>query len=361
MFNINRNIIAKLVIFFAVVILFPMLYRGLKSPKNIAEKPASVDHKKHLSVFLAQVKAIWDYKIQDTRFMEQKNECLNEISSEFQKMDGYFECNPSFLKCMLDKNSFENFEILKKNGEILSSKKSHQYIQVRDKILNKVFSVQLENHCHEKYLPANSYNAGVEVSKKYMWDNFMYDVYIDKYYAHEFESDKILTLTEMNNFCRSQGKSLLESRYFDAATFFPSKNKVIYKHPYPWTKSSRSFLSSDEKLNHGHCENAYVKECIELKKYNQFAGYSLSWMGIDHSLGGLPEAFRNIFNHRANIKLSSYFLLRSSLWHKNGARAYWNGSGFFQKDFEQVEQYTKRMIQFSFDKIKVAFRCVRLK
>ena len=198
----------------------------------------------------------------------------------------------------------KRFKILKNNQRSVPKDLADAILKVKDLSLGVTFSLKLENHCHEKILPKNNYMAGTKSSQDYIWDNYLYNIYIDKYYVSsvdllqniEMDLSRPITdisLDKMKKYCQENGKILLESRYFDAATFYPSANKVIYKHPFPWTKAHKSFLTDKEKLKSGDCLNAYVKGCEKFESFNNYKDYSISWIGINHSLGSQPEVFRN--------------------------------------------------------------------
>lgn len=362
MFNISKNIITKLFIFIAVVILLPMLWRLYNGDLGDSKVSQKVDHQKALTDYLTQLKYLWEFRIDRPAFKGIEKSCRNQFAHIEVGSDSFFECNPTVYACMLEKFNHTHFQVIKSKGQFFELHKGKPRLQVRDLVQKKVFSVELENHCHEKYLPKKIYDASVLIKNQFKWDNDTYDIYIDKYYASEL--GKVIdhySIDQMKNYCQAQGKILLESRYFDAATFFPAQNKIVYKHPYPWTKSARSFLTDETKLTHGHCQNAYVKDCEKFFPFHNYLGLSLSWMGIDHSLGSYREFFRNTFVAKANLKMSSLDLPRSSLWHRNGFRSYWNGDYESANAIEKVEQYTKRMIDYTHETKGVAFRCARIR
>jgi len=373
MFNINRNIIAKILIFFALVILLPLIWNALNPAKPTPGESKDISQKTEIMEFLTQLNERWISG--DREGLHQKGELICRAFSKTPKdtPKEFFECNPTYLNCFLEQKKIsKQFVFLKKNNNYIGKVNTGTTVVVKDTLNSRVFSVLLENHCHEKFLPKNNYMAGSQISDEYKWDNFLYDIYIDKYYVSindlKPNSDKDLsqattdiTLSAMKNFCESKGNILLENRYFDAATFYPSSNKVIYKHPYPWTKSRKSFLSEGGNIKVGNCQNAFVKGCIEYVPFHNKSGLSLSWIGIDHSLGSLPEVFRNTFNPRANLKVSSLYLEKSSSWHRLGLRGNWSGEDFVTRSFDMVDQYSNRLINIS-DSLKgVAFRCARLK
>ena len=83
-------------------------------------------------------------------------------------------------------------------------------------------------------------------------------------------------------------------------------------------------------------------------------------MGINHSLGSYPEAFRNTYLPRGNLKVSNQFFGRSSMWHRLGVRGFWDGEHFEKYSFDPTEQYTDRSIDFDRSLTGVAFRCMKI-
>lgn len=392
MLRFNYSIISKILLSLLLIVAIAgvILFFGRNRLFGTKSKQSAIV--KELPDFLRQVKRAWQVgDVERTKSFKDK-ECLifnkNKISEEFLGCNSlYFDCllkdmarakfaelETNSMRFVPQKNAFSNY--LEAGGNFVN-------LNVFEKNTKKLFSVKLQKSCNQKKLPPAVYSAGPQIESSYIWDNFLHDVFIDRHYATRFEvwnwasktgrtkivaamagEDKFfepaisISPKSQKNFCEDQGKSLLESRYFDAATFYPSQNQNIYKYPFSWTKNRDTFLNTDSELSLLDCQNAYVKECQSLKIQNSVQFSSVSWMGIYQSLGSHAEHFRNVFNPAANLKLSNLNLSRESLWHRTGVRANWDGEAMGNGNFEFVEQYTGRLIETSDKILGVAFRCM---
>lgn len=108
---------------------------------------------------------------------------------------------------------------------------------------------------------------------------------------------------------------------FDAGTFLrntDSEEEFPGRTTYPWR-----WGNSDLKK----CENLIAKEC-ELPLISHHLS-ALSWLGLNHSLGGAFEYLENPFEPKKNLKLSSTYYSRDSDVHKLGVRGFWSESEGF--------------------------------
>ena len=344
-----------------------------------------------LPEFMSRVQRDWQYGSYSKLNEFETKSC--QFLADADHQDDFLSCNPVYLQCLLDhykkdkfKNyKFENFTFIPQLND------AKKFVNHRDNqvILNfiemktkKFFSLRLQNSCNQKKLPKNIYSATTSLDQKFTWDNMDYDIYIDRSYitnldvyrwasstgkkklASKYNSSKNFKQAAIDldqqyqaDVCEFHGGYLLESRVFDAATFFPNKSQTFYKFPLPWTKEKESFLSSEEELKLSDCKNAYVKGCEKLSDFDHFNRFSMSWMGIANALGGYPEHLKNIFFPKANLKLSSFYIERQSPWNRLGVRANWSGGNLF--DF--TEQYSAKEEKVLNDIKGVAFRCMRLR
>ncbi|MBD66351.1 MAG: hypothetical protein CME62_14165 [Halobacteriovoraceae bacterium] len=269
-------------------------------------------------------------------------------------------CNYSFIECLLDHD--ERYK-----HEEMTSQDYAQYITIAFQLDDNKYTLKLDKNCHEVELPKNIYSAGaLGAENQLVWDNYQYQIYIDKYYVSEHEvllwakrtknTELVaklkkstrpafgLSLRERNKYCQDHGKFLLESRVFDAGSFYPSNDQLNFKSEVPWTKSSRHFLKSAQPLSKSDCKDAYVKGCQKFFAWKNKMDIGLTWIGLRHGLGSYPEVFRNTYESAANLKISNLLLPQEHKEHRLGRRGDWR-----EKNFNQLGSE------------KVAFRCMRLK
>ena len=239
-----------------------------------------------------------------------------------------------------------------------------------DEFPDKVWPLILTDTCRDTYLPERIYAHIIEAKqsrdKLFEWDNFDRKIFIDKFYVsnqmvNEWrlligEVDKIITdrlewprpailsRSEQMAYCSFWGKRVLEAELFHAASMSPvdSKNPLNewYHAPQtPWQRDlSKTFLgmariNPDYQLTPLDCQLAQVQGCQE--KY--YSTDSVTWMGMNYSLGFYPEALKNNYEANKNLKKSSRFFSPESEFHELGHLSSWDG---------QVSE-----------KLPVAFRC----
>lgn len=253
----------------------------------------------------------------------------------------YYQCHIDYLKCILKKPlSFKNTKI---KGRILNETK--RIVEFKNQ--GKKFYFSLDNLCHMTYLPKSFYSAGINENEEFLWDNFHEDVYIDKFYVSNYEIKKwkpsinikadykantTLSLKLKKEFCKDQGKSLLESRYFDAASFLPirdSETGYFYKTNTHF-KRGRTFLGKKGDLTLRNCLNAYIKGCERLLIFKNYEVFAQSWMGMSYALGGHEEVFINRYSQYLNFKTSSMMHPKDYKGHRVGYREKYKEQGAFR-------------------------------
>ncbi len=241
----------------------------------------------------------------------------------------YYRCNKKYLECALDKK-------INYNGRVYKGFLTPDLV-VTYKSDKKRLKFQLDDNCHMAYLPQNLYSNGIKNSSESLWDNINRNFYIDKYYVSNaniyewnptlvkepnYKANLSLSIKEKRKYCKSVGKSLLESHIFDAASFIydrDSKNNYFYKHRANF-KKGRSFLRQNKDLKLRDCYRAYVLGCEKLYAFKNFDSMSLTWTGINYALGAYPEVLINRFDSKLNLKSSSMFLDKFREDHRVGYR-----------------------------------------
>lgn len=396
MLRFNYSIISKILLSLLLILVIAGVILFFGRNKLFGGKTKQSAIVNELPDLLTKVKKGWQVGDLERAKDFKDKECLlfgkNKIAEEF------LGCNSLYFDCLLKdmaRAKFAEFEtnsmkfVPQKNGfdNYIEDAGNFVNLNIFEKQTKKLFSLKLQKSCNQKKLPSAVYSAGPQIESSYVWDNFLNDIFIDRHYVTRFDvwswasrTGRTRLVVEMGGednffepalsltpkwqklYCEDQGKALLESRYFDAATFYPSQNQNIYKYPFPWTKDRDTFLNTDSKITILDCQNVFVKECTDLEiPKNSLRFTSVSWMGIYQSLGGHAEHFRNVFNPEANLKLSHLNLNRNSLWHRTGVRAYWDGVDTNEINFEFVEQYTGRLIESSDKILGVAFRCMDIR
>ncbi len=257
----------------------------------------------------------------------------------------FLHCNPVYIDCLT--NSVGTVEIGKKKYKRVDfylDKKQNPIITYAVGKLN--FSLRLLDTCKDTYLPSNKYSQGPKGVDN-LWDNINQSVYIDKNYRTNLDvsywnqnideplyaPSTNLTLKEKERYCSSIGRQLLQARYLDAASFFPSNDSYFFKHRYHFSKRDKINV---EKLSNTDCGNLYSKDCESVKPYIYQEPMAVSWMGLHNVLGNYPEIVVNKFNPDQNLSESSFFHPWSSPVHQIGLR---------------VNSKTK-------EEVKGAFRCM---
>ena len=122
-----------------------------------------------------------------------------------------------------------------------------------------------------------------------------------------------LSPAQMEAYCQFLGGELLRAEWFDGGSFHPGdyempRPKYVLRKKYPWNNEQTAI----------NCALLFSAEC-PLEEYSVYHKSGLSWMGLQQTLGGIPELMRDI-SGKYVVKASSYFLPRSSPWHELGKR-----------------------------------------
>ena len=252
----------------------------------------------------------------------------------------FYKCNPLLLKCFFENSKKIEIKKLKFDFDSFTFDRRLRPI-VRLKQGQQSYSLKMNYSCTDTYLPQKFYSAGSK-NQNFRWDNFYQDVYIDKNYISNlmvglwnkkkyedlYKPNTSLTLNEKKNYCQTLGKQLLESRYLDAASYYPEqKEGYFYKHPYPWTKQ-RPRLK--EKIKKSDCANIYSKECESIRPYQFYEPLSITWMGISNALGNYPEVIENKFIKGQNLMPSSFNYLWNDKRNRIGVREPLKSKGAFR-------------------------------
>jgi hypothetical protein len=256
--------------------------------------------------------------------------CEDVKYSESLVHSDFYQCNPKLLECLTKKNEsiLLGDSRLQLNSFSIDSK-LRPILSFTDK--EDIFKIRLNYTCHDAYLPEKLYSAGKK-GEDFQWDNLNQFVYIDKNYISNllvglwnnqsfqapYKPNTSLSFADKKAFCQTLGKQLLESRFLDAASFYPEqKDGFFYKYPYPWTKERRSFK---EVIKSTDCANIYSKECESIRPYQFYEPLGLTWMGISNSLGNYPEVVLNKYKHGMNLVPSSFYHNWNNSIHQVGVR-----------------------------------------
>lgn len=359
------------------------------------------------SSLLTQIKDRWEQGDLENYYYRNKFSCPDLIKNGENIDSEYLKCNPNYLECYLQGKAKVNPKIsVKVDGKEfwLNFKRSKEFVNVTkddsvklnatiSSFADKEFSIELQNTCRDVYLPQRIYSAG-GIDQNYVWDNFFQHIFIDRFYVTNLDvylwkkvfnikdidvstdpslwhlPSTDLTLKQRKRFCNSYGKQLLQSHVLDAASFVPSDINDhmpdhVYKFPYPWTKKINGIflyekkIGNDFNISQKDCTHAYVKDCLKFK-FKHFNTDSVSWMGVNYTLGYYMEVVENPFNSFQNLKASSFYFNSNSIWHEIGKRAHWDGEGFnlanfnFKESIDSTQEFAP-----SEQILQVAFRCMK--
>ncbi len=222
-----------------------------------------------------------------------------------------------------------------------------------------IWPVILEDTCRDQFLPQRFYSYGARAEKgenhlEMMWDNFGRFIFVDKYLVSRMDwslwkntsmpQDPALPVTgieisEQEAYCSSRDARRLDAIIWDAATMTPpdlkrDRPQFIAKPWLPWSRDRRdtffeTALNDPEwRPTMSDCKKAYVKECTSFS-YRPYDMDNISWMGVNHVLGGTPEMMRNSVEPALIYKSSSKFESARSPAHQLGIRTEkTNESGF---------------------------------
>jgi hypothetical protein len=228
----------------------------------------------------------------------------------------------------------------------------------------------LEDVCRGVELPVRRYSYGPRAERgerivEMDWDNDGRRLLIDRFPVSfadvnqwllatrreqpTFEKDRTrwplpanaLSVVEQEAFCAWHGKRRLEAHLWDAATFLPANVErpfpaFVVKSVLPWTRDRRDTFFDTAKENPdwiptaADCGRVYVKECVGRFPYRPHATDNVTWMGIHHVMGGVPERVRNPIESSKVQSLSSVRLPAADPRHQLGLRGPSTESGAFR-------------------------------
>ncbi len=346
---------------------------------------------------LPQINKIWEDG--DALLLNHDLKCPEEILPSNKVGSSYYKCQPHFWQCYWQGGVLKNPKIkvelygrtfhvnaVSVFNPIESYSKRNRFYEIQ-KILTRglklKYGVKIElrveelpefsqpllltDVCRDVFLPERVYAYGKQDKKEnFIWDNVGRKIFIDKFYvSHQQvnewrwligQKDKIilsrdewyrpalLNHKEQISYCAFWGKRVLEAKLLDAASMTPVNREEAFstrvlRPQTPWQRDlSKTFLgmakiNPDFQLTPLDCQLAQVYGCEE----SFFGTDSVTWMGLNYTLGFYPEALINPISPELNLKISSNKLPANSDWHELGLRSNWEG--------EQTSQ------------LPVAFRC----
>lgn len=258
--------------------------------------------------------------------------------------------------------------------------------------LSHLFSIEDSCLDHRLREGLHPYSEPKPVGEDFIWDNRHRAIYIDRFlvsqgqfydwiqnakFNHPFkinsqnsglERFKIaadIPLEWQRRYCEAQGKTLAQSHILDGASFFPAQLQsdqiMIYpRGPYPQGRRKldaylgeimdKPDLEIDlPKL----CKEAFTAEC--LKHYQALLSRfpsGLSFQGIEHVLGGMPEASINKIEPEQRVRLSSFYFNARDPIHRLGKRFAWDGERF-ESAFFDLDQELPSILG-------IGFRCMKV-
>lgn len=333
----SKLIITKFSIFVPLV-LFLLLAIYLSGLFLSGNKQRSLDRMSEDSAsMLQELNSAWKEGDLSKLSKVQVGECNTLVNYKNQVNAEFFQCNPVFLSCFLKDYQFNGYTPLRFKDRFFEYDKDGNIVISFQK-QKSTFRVKLLNTCRDVYLPQKKYSAGTRKNQDYIWDNMSEHIYIDKYYITNldvlewkkrlnikitenekklvpYKPNTNLSIEDKHKYCYSINKKVLESHYFDAASYIPNKEdnpKLVKKFPYHWTKK-RTLETLD-------CFNVYSKGCESKRSFKYFEGLSTSWIGTHYTLGAFMEYLPNKFESNKNLKVSSFYYDEKSKWHEIGVR-----------------------------------------
>lgn len=350
------------------------LYKTTMPERNVQDKGELNELVRKSS----EIQRVWWEGEDSEIWPEVKEKCLQHYLIKNNFDESLLRCNPILLKCMnLFSKKWQNS--IDEDVPIVGAQKGESggyFIKLNGKN-NSHLNFLLKDYCHESFLEEKTYAYG-ELPKQSEGEDFLFDninqkIYIDKHLVtrreyqdfqkannmileEEIKGDDLflpadnITLKAMQDYCLFKGKELMNAHIFDAATFLWSENspnaKWLKRSPFYWTKNTKAKIEN--------CDQVFTKECLEQKKI-RINSISPTWSGLQDSLGGVMEVFRNPIEPDKNLKVSSFYLNRNSSWHALGKRAKWTGEGNNIRYFNLEDAD----IDSGLTSIRVGFRCMR--
>ena len=322
---------------------------------------------------IPQIQERWSEGDLESHYATAKWTCRSLPASD-HITSGFLKCQPAYLDCFARgeagvdpsfKVTLQKKEYLVKLKEFSSGNYgkwltktdlldenlpvSGLLVQLEVKDLG-VWPVILEDTCRDKYLPQRFYSYGPRAEKgehpiEMVWDNIGRSIFVDKYLVSQMDwalwkkssppAEPALpvttaTLAEQEAYCASRDARRLDAILWDAATMTPpdlkrDRPQFITKPWLPWARDRRetffdlALKDPDWRATLSDCKKAYVKECQGFP-YAPYEMDNISWMGVNHVLGGTPEVMRNSVEGDLIFKGSSKFESARSPAHQLGVR-----------------------------------------
>lgn len=352
----------------------------------------------------SEIRAFW-YGGEDSRtWREIRTQCLDFLKIKRSFDESLLRCHPLLLECharfakkkniqyvpFVDNNfkmeSFYSY-VTKSNSSFLGINSSGVTAIIEDNETKERLRIFLSDQCREYYLPERAYGYSEQVLEKdgvdFLFDNIGSKIYFDyhlvtnadvndwlRFQTFESETDDLkirnlkiksgddlflpathLTMKQMEAYCNFKGKELLLASTFDAASFMPYDQreilpKTFHRSPVYWTKKKNETTFD--------CRYLFHKECLSKEMY-KLNSIRPTWAGMQDSMGGVFEAFRNPIDGDSNLKASSFYFPAKHYWQRLGVRAKWDGEGFGLRNFD-FRGYPPDEIPNVF---QVGFRCQR--
>lgn len=393
--NYKRFILPMLVcavIIGAGITIFQLRVTRIKKPDHFIQDKEAINR---LIQNSSEIQNLWVQGEDAREWSLIKDNCLKYLKITQKFDEALLRCNPILLQChaLFSKNL--NYKLIspddqeelpyrymtKSNSSYAGLREAGVAVTIEDIKTKKRLDVFLADQCQEVYLEQRAYAYGEQVEIKdgedYRFDNYNRHIYFDVHLVTNAEINDWLkfgnpdfvrgikeksgndlflpsvdlTYNQMENFCAFKGKQIMMAHIFDAATFLPMDlNEKIPKNnqrsPYYWTKKASEYKSD--------CSLIYSKDCLTKKQF-QLNSTGPTWAGLQDSMGGVFEVFRNPIDPESNLKASSFYFDSKSSWHKLGFRAGWDGDGFDLRnfDFRGLNPFV------AIDKFQVGFRCMR--
>jgi hypothetical protein len=386
------KVVVCAVIFGAGIAIFLMREAKNKKPDHFIQEKEALNR---LIQNSSEIHKLWLEGEESREWSLIKNNCLKHLNITQKFDESLLRCNPILIQChaLFSKNL--NYKLVdveeqdntlyrymtKSNSSYEGLREGGIAVTLEDLQTKKRLEIFLADQCQEVYLEQRAYAYGEQVDIKdgedYRFDNFNRHIYFDVHLVTNAEVNdwlrfgnpdfvrgiKVktgndlflpatdLTYSQMENYCAFKGKQIMLAHIFDAATFLPMdlNEKIPKKNlrsPYYWTKKASEYKSD--------CNLIYSKDCLNKKPF-RLNSTGPTWAGIQDSMGGVFEVFRNPIDPESNLKASSFYFDSKSSWHKLGFRAGWDGEGFDLRnfDFRGLNPFV------SIDKFQVGFRCMR--
>jgi hypothetical protein len=269
----------------------------------------------------------------------------------------HLRAKPSFAPLSALSSEPRYYEILKGPYEGLNFHYGMLVEFTIDEVPDLTWPMILTDTCRDVYLPERIYPYGKAEAKNgegFIWDNFDRKIFLDKFYVSNqqvnvwkilnnrkdlelnrsnWHRPALLNLNDQKAYCSFWGKRLLEAKLFDAASMTPidqkdAKPERVARPQTPWQRDlSKTFLgmariNEDYQLTPLDCVLAQVQGCHE----RYYSTDSVTWMGMNYTLGFYPESLNNTLEPVKNLKTSSRFEPPESVVHELGVRSHWDGS-----------------------------------